>query len=61
MQFTIKRAVDGGHDVKGYELPPWAALVVLADILLVIPLFIIVRLQNPLSPHHTQLTSGKSV
>lgn len=47
MQFTIKRAVDGGHDVKGYELPPWAALVVLADILLVIPLFIIVRLQPP--------------
>ncbi|QPG94863.1 hypothetical protein C2857_007170 [Epichloe festucae Fl1] len=37
MHFSIKRAVEGGDDIRGYELPSWALLVILIDILLLIP------------------------
>lgn len=42
MQFNVKRTLEGGDDIRGYELPSWALLVVLVDILALIPLFIIV-------------------
>lgn len=42
MQFNVKRTLQGGDDIRGYELPSWALLVVLVDILALIPLFIIV-------------------
>lgn len=42
MQFLTKRTINGGDDIKGYELPAWALLVVLVDILALIPLFLIV-------------------
>ena len=41
MQFLTKRTINGGDDIKGYELPAWALLVVLVDILALIPLFLI--------------------
>jgi hypothetical protein len=42
MQFHVKRTLEGGDDIRGYELPAWALLVVLFDILALIPLFLIV-------------------
>ncbi|KAG5950660.1 hypothetical protein E4U53_004630 [Claviceps sorghi] len=41
MHFSIKRAVQGGEDIRGYELPSWTAHVVLIDILLLIPIVLV--------------------
>ncbi|KAK2591797.1 hypothetical protein QQS21_010498 [Conoideocrella luteorostrata] len=41
MQFNVKRALEGGDDIRGYELPSWAMLVFLIDILLLIPMILI--------------------
>ncbi|KAG6295065.1 hypothetical protein E4U46_005186 [Claviceps purpurea] len=42
MQFSVKRAAPGGHDdIRGYELPSWAALVMFIDILLLIPIVLL--------------------
>ncbi|KFG79188.1 putative ubiquitin conjugating enzyme [Metarhizium anisopliae] len=41
MQFHVKRTLEGGHDIRGYELPSWALLVFLVDILALIPVFLL--------------------
>ncbi|GAO16004.1 uncharacterized protein UV8b_04452 [Ustilaginoidea virens] len=45
MHFSLKRGLDGGggggHDIRGYELPPWTVLLVLANLLLLVPLMLI--------------------
>ncbi|KAG5983475.1 hypothetical protein E4U55_008068 [Claviceps digitariae] len=41
MHFSVKRAVQGGDDIRGYELPSWTVLVILVDILLLIPLVLL--------------------
>lgn len=41
MHFSLKRAISGGDDIRGYELPSWALLVVLVDFLLLIPMVLI--------------------
>ncbi|OAA47688.1 hypothetical protein NOR_02178 [Metarhizium rileyi] len=41
MQFHVKRTLEGGDDIKGYELPSWAFLVFLVDIVALIPLFLL--------------------
>lgn len=45
MHFSVKRAAPGGHDdIRGYELPSWAALVMFIDILLLIPIVLLVSI-----------------
>ncbi|KAG5928807.1 hypothetical protein E4U42_007992 [Claviceps africana] len=41
MHFSLKRAVQGGEDIRGYELPSWTVLVMLIDILLLIPIILV--------------------
>ncbi|KHN98108.1 uncharacterized protein MAM_03869 [Metarhizium album ARSEF 1941] len=41
MQFHVKRTLEGGDDIKGYELPSWALLVFLVDFLALIPILLL--------------------